>query len=696
MRSIQLPGFLARLAFSASCALVVVGCSGGGGDATSVSSNGLPEFTGKCTPGLVRGFNGGFDDQPTRVITTGDSDGGGGVGGSGGDGGGAPGAGIGGALGQFANVDVTAEFASGQRFGPIRVDDQKGMVTIVPCQLAPPVLVTMTGAIGSGARYFDEGLGKNVPFEGKSLRSVITAFDKNAGVTSFTEAMVRRTERIAEDEGRTASNGWNDPARVEIAHGQVRGAVNDLLPGELRLDDLRRLPVILNEQNFTAGSTVLTDTQNGRYGAVLAGFAQTGAANLGDSGSPALEINRQFSTDMADGSLDLVDAGRSVSGTSPPAYTLNAFWLNQTVATTQAAQTAGTGALKSSRITLNGSRVLISSAGREIVSFEMRHLSDGSLQYDIRSIGCPGRQLTYVFPRVRQKSLYTAISQDGRTLYKPLDTADPCVFRFEVPFNVPGARMAWIDLGGELIRTTDGRFFVSVDTRFIELSFDGPRMVQILQSQGIIWGVTAAGELYRHDITATGFVADPATGGVRTLPGSAVKVNLPNTVKLIASSDDRRELFALTSAGEIYWLDVRDATGVRTPRLQPRPIRLDLGDVCWISSGLVAVSCDGKWHRTVKALTDRNAPPVSVVDDPLVGRTIVPGVRGLEISPIVPAVTPIWRSTDGFGLAEGTVTVASDISNTARLIGVDGSVRALNGELVTKAAQTDPARTAGR
>ncbi|MGE0310568.1 MAG: hypothetical protein AB7P21_02950 [Lautropia sp.] len=673
----------------AACLLQACGGGGGGSDATAVSG-GLPAFSGKCSPGLVRGFTGGFDDRPVNVLNTGDGGGGGGSGGSGGagvggDGGGAPGAGIGGALGQFVNVDVTAEFASGERFGPVRVDDAKGMVTIVPCALVPPVLVTFSGAPGSGARYFDESLGREVSFEGQTLRSVVTAFDKNAGVTSFTEALVRRTERLSAESGGSLARGWTDPQRVERAHADVRAAVNDQLPGDLRIEDLRRLPVILNQRNFVDGSAVLSDTQNGRYGAVLAGFARTGGDNL-VAASPALEINRQFATDMADGRLDLLDAGRTITGGNTAAYTLSALWTNQTLQTTQAARSAGTGTLKNALVTFDFTRVGVVGGPAGNAEIQVTHRSDGTLQYAISSSDCPRGTQAFTFTDVRQKALLGAISRDGRTWYSVLPTADPCAPRFAVPFDVPGARIAWLESRGELVRTTDGRLF-AYDTagfRWFQITLEGPRKVQLVQAPDYLWGVTEGGELYRHYFEQGGFVADATTGGVRSAPGATMKVAMPAPVALIAASADRRELFALTTTRELYWIDIRDPGGVRSPAFAPRPLKLDVGTVCWISNGVVAVACDGTWHRTVEPLSDPNAPPVRRISD-ATGLTIVPGVGGLRVSPIVPAVTPIWRSTDSFGIAPGTTTPLAELTSPARLIGVDGSVRTLAGELATAA-----------
>ena len=662
--------------------LLLAAC--GGGETTRVS-NDPPEFTGKCVPGLARGFTGGFDDTPVRVINTGEGDGGSGSGsgGVGGDGAGAPGAGVGGALGQFVNVDVSVEFASGERFGPVRVDDAKGMVTVVPCGLAAPALVSFVGAPGSGALYYDEALNRNVSFEGQQLRSIITAFDKNVGVTSFTEAMVRRTERLATEAGVAPAVAWKDIARVEAAHSNVLNSVNDLLPAQLRLADLRRLPVILNQRNFVGGSQALTDSQNGRYGATLAGFAQTGGAHLGTTGSPALEIGRQFSADMADGRIDQVDNGKSVIGNALPAYSFDAFWSNQTLQTTQSARLAGAGSLRESLMQLDGIVVSVKLNGAPAYTYDLRHYSDGTLRYDVTSIDCPGRVLEYSFANIRQRGLLRAISQDGRTYISLQGTLSPCLQTFEIPFDTPGASMVWISERGGVVRATDGRFWFRGRDQWLPLTLGGPRQVQIVMNREFIWGVSVDGELIRT-VSSDGqdFVGlEDETGTAAVTTVSPTTVSLPAPVVRISTSDDKREVFALTSTNEVYWIDSRDANGQRSKSIAPRPVKLDVGQACWISSGLVVVACGGGSHRTVKAESDLAVPPIVRSVDPDFGLTVIPAVKGVSVSAPVPAATPIWRSTDATRAADGAIT-SYDFSSQARLIGIDGSVRYLDGSPV--------------
>ena len=320
-----------------------------------------------CVPGMIAGFDKSVqDDILTRVISqpsSGGGDGPGGVGAGDGSGdGGAGGVGAGGSLGQFVNVDVTVQFASGVAFGPTRVDSANGMVTIVPCQLQPPVLVTFSGAAASGARYFDEQLGQPVSFEGQTLRGILTRLDRNGGVTPFTDAMVRRTlllgDQVATDGGHRlkalekAEDAWKDPARVQIAHDEVLKAVNDLLPGIYRLEDLRRLPVIVNATKSAPDSAALTDNQNGVYGAVLAGFAKAAGSIQPASSKPALDIQTQFANDLVDGVRDLRSSGGTpvAAGKGAATYGYDSLASKLTTETAAVAKTLGSGGLKS-RIT---------------------------------------------------------------------------------------------------------------------------------------------------------------------------------------------------------------------------------------------------------------------------------------------------------------------------------------------------------
>jgi hypothetical protein len=317
-----------------------------------------------CIPGLIAGFGGPMQDTLSRVVGQDNSGGGdapGGIGGGDGVGDGAAGGvGVGGSLGQFVNVDVSVQFASGTSFGPVRVNSAttNGMVTLVPCDLAPPALVTVTGV--AGAQYFDEQLAAPASFVGQTLRTILTRFDRNGGVTPFTEAMVRRTLQlggeVATDGGHRlkalekAVDSWKDAARVQIAHDEVLRSVNDLLPGIYRLEDLRRLPVIVNQTNSAQNSAVLTDNQNGVYGAVLAGLAKAAGTIQPGAETPALTTTSHFVADLADGVRDLRSSGTPVVGVGGATYNYDTFAARLTTETGATAKALGAGALKTKTV----------------------------------------------------------------------------------------------------------------------------------------------------------------------------------------------------------------------------------------------------------------------------------------------------------------------------------------------------------
>ncbi|MGH1358742.1 MAG: hypothetical protein ACRBC3_08255 [Burkholderiaceae bacterium] len=670
---------------SVTSIVLVAGCGGGG---SAVDSDAVRK---DCRPGVITGFTGKFDDNPVRVVTTGEGDGGG-AGGVGAGGDGAAGIGAGGSLGQFVNVDVTVEFASGEKYGPVRVDEQKGMVTIVPCSLQPPALVTLTGAAGSGAKYYDEARDRDLSFEGRQLRSVITSFDKNAGLTTFTEAMVRRAERVATTKSNvSAKNAWKDLSRINAAHDEILIAINRQLPGVYRLDDLRRLPVILNAERAAAGSDALTDDQNGKYGAALAGIVSVAAANLGEEGSPALEINDQLAADLADGLLDLVDDGKSVASQKGAAYTFESFWAFQTLATTAAAKKSGTGKLASASIPFD--RSYIESKDRDgnlIGSVDISHGSDGVLTYKETLVGC--NDIIRTVANVRQKRLLSAISGDGKTLYEAKPGASRCEIAFEHPFTVPGKSLASMDSTGSIFRTTDGRFYLFIynpdgSDPWWQLVADGPRPIYVSLAFGFIWTLTDAGEIHQYTYSQEdGLIFDAASRTVRPPAGTRHVVELPNPVVRIANSADNRETFALTTTGEVFWMDLRDSTGFRDPTIAPLPVSLGGSNICWISQGIVVVSCDGSFHQIARAVTDLNVPPLLDRVDENGARFFVPGTGSVFVEQPVMSQTPIWRTTDQLQFADGA-DLPVELSNPARLIGVDGSLRTLSGEVLLPAVQ---------
>lgn len=323
--------------------------------ALQLPSNWQPTYA-SCRPGLLGGFNGEDRSKWIRVPAAD----------SGGDGsaGGGAGAGAGGGLGQFLDVTVTVEFADGTRLGPVKTDTSKGMVTIVPCDLAQkvPALVRFHGE--AGAKYYDEGRGELVSFEGHAVYGVVSHFeqDKNIAVTSFTEAVYRRIEQLASaratDGGyrlKAVDQAWKDPARIQIAHDEVLAAVNDQLPGIYRLTELDRMPITLNQQTDVEGSEALPKTEIGIHGAVLAALAKTAASNRPNDPAPALTMTKDFAADLADGLIDNPLARLAAEGAVAPgvpvlpSYEVESLWRGMSMNTAATGIHAGVPAFKTDK-----------------------------------------------------------------------------------------------------------------------------------------------------------------------------------------------------------------------------------------------------------------------------------------------------------------------------------------------------------
>ena len=428
--------------------------------------------TPTCVPGMIAGFDAALQDALSRVISqpnlTGGGDGPGGIGaGDGAGDGGAGGVGVGGSLGQFTKVDVTVQFAAGTTFGPTRVDAGKGMVTLVPCDLKPPVLVTFSGAAGSGATYFDEQIDAPVSFEGQTLRGILSRLDRNGGVTPFTEAMVRRTlllgDQVAIDGGHrlkaivNAADAWTDPARVQVAHDEVLTAVNDLLPGLYRLEDLRRLPVIVNQAGNTQNSAVLTDNQNGVYGAVLGGLAKAAARAQPGSARPALAIQQQLADDLEDGVLDLRKSGVPVAaGTGGATYQYEGLATRLTNETGATAKALGVGALKTRTVPAQRLKAKSGTSFDAQPNWTFTLASDGNLQ--IRQDGgalvsAPAIPAGLRFSRIDvfDRSTRTAAPDGGnwQNCFVATTIDGQSVLTWQVGVNVPAGALPRPDAGAD-------------------------------------------------------------------------------------------------------------------------------------------------------------------------------------------------------------------------------------------------------
>ncbi len=282
-----------RLGIFASLVLptLLLGACGGGGGSDA------------CTaPCVESGFVGDMDwEDPT---------GGSGSVGAGADG--AGGVGAGGADGQFRKALVIVKFADGNELGRALTDDRRGMVTIRPGPTySGPLLVEIHGQ--PGASYFEEGKNAYVPFEtGRVQRAVIPAIRRNIGLTPFSEAGYQLSLTCHSGVGPPSvcntsapAGGGNatvpSPATIEAANAHVASILNQQLPSRLKVDDITRLPFIVNDAT-TANQIPMTP--RGRYGAANIAFSKQAAMYNTGSDTPTLLAVDQLSKDLLDGRLD--------------------------------------------------------------------------------------------------------------------------------------------------------------------------------------------------------------------------------------------------------------------------------------------------------------------------------------------------------------------------------------------------------
>lgn len=664
----------------------------------------------ECVPGLISGFNGEIQDAITRVVRARNGQDPGGSGDApGGTGDGASGVGIGGSLGQFVNVHVTVHVADGPTFGPVMTDSDKGMVTFVPCSLQPPLHIKFEGKPGSNAMYYDEKRKELVSFENLSVEGVATRFDRNVGVTPFTDAIVRRARALEDRQVASggfrlakvvkASEGWKDPARLQIAHDEVRAALNDQLPGIFRLDDLTRLPVMLNKENDRAGSGVLTNNQNGIYGAVVGGFARSAAGNdVQQADAPAYRRAEQFSLDMTDGRLDQKRGNESLwSSGSEAAYDVDQFWIESSVGTGQTSRLSGDpdlsrrqGIVATSRAyeKLEGERTSFHSTSGLLTFVEACRWQDGKI---------PGRDDQFCknetiavgrFAQVQSSpnAGLSAISEDRRTLAiyplfldvtTPPGTPPPRLATFHAP---DGATFSAIRSG--LIFTSDGSTW---RVRYEHLQGpDGP-FVQYTLDRVVVPAEVTRGEIgYFTYWTVPGDLAPPLGYGIGAagevivwrLENPEMKRTMTLPVPVIQLSTDHQQVIARTQDGQVYWMNPEHATRwiedtatgdiVEKPVFPtpPPPIRIeDVDNACWIAMPVI-VACDGSASRLAYEMSSHpNAFGYSGFDV-IEGAEAIPGLR------------PIWRALPASRFGTGR---ESGATSNGILIGVDGTLYSEDG-----------------
>ncbi len=333
-----------RLAFAVVLASTLAGCGGGDGDRdTKCVTRPEPVLSG--TLFMNTGLHSGDNAGP-------------GEGGGNGDGAGS--------LGQFRNTVVIVRDKNLDEIGRAVTDHDNGAVTIMLGDCREPIEVEYSG--GEGSTYFDEATGQFEPFPtGERLRARFPLPPRRFGVTPYTEAAVRLMDagpggpmKVLDAEAIQRVN-----LRIsELLTDQVAGAFRSE-PGTFGLIDITRQPVVLNDQNFKMPGT-LTDTPDGRYGAIIAGFMRaagtfSGAGRGGTQGtagvraaavkqtSPALRAASQLIDDLSDGQLDLQGPqGPVVAAGEAPAYTYETLWRAGTIAAAITTAEAGDASLQQS------------------------------------------------------------------------------------------------------------------------------------------------------------------------------------------------------------------------------------------------------------------------------------------------------------------------------------------------------------
>ncbi len=668
---------MVRLSGVMACSILAA-CGGGGDGGTPPSV-----VSANCVPGLITGFNAPVSDAIIGNVDLqpGASEGqGGGTGDGSGSVGGGEGVGIGGSDGQYANVDVTVETAQGRIFGPWKVDSDKGMVTFVPCGVPLPAKITFEG-IDANATYYDEGLGRDVSFVGKRRIGVLTTTVVNAGVSPLTEALFERAMAIGSSRG--VAEGWKDPSILEQAHREILALVNDQLPGIYRIADLRRLPVPLNSRNDQPGSGALPANDNGRYGAILAGLAKTGATALPYSQSPALDVAQSLIADLADGRLDPLSSTTTTSG--PPPYTRETLWTQATVATGATATANGSGELASTVVPIGYVRSKTVGAVPAGAIGETEYVlgSNGVLVVNLDpAVGGGTRRLPASgVPFVQMyrfgASPVVALRRDGKGVLVFPNPADGTNFVEVVPPDPQTTFVDLFDVDGPVLLLSNGS----------RLRLNGTAMSALPAPPGVPDFVC------REELPgALANPGDPALGGTPgticygTAVGGSARLwrlggtggrDLPVTNAEQISSNGQIVL-GLQADGALLQLDADHAvSGPSGALVAPgaQPARITVPPICSVQAPF-AVACDGSAYAV-------EYTEFKTGSGDFAGAGAVTGARRLSLP------GPVWRARSNRKLGSSEAELGSD----AVFLGVDGNVYDQNGAVLNLPLDGTPLTT---
>ncbi|MGH1359833.1 MAG: hypothetical protein ACRBC3_13775 [Burkholderiaceae bacterium] len=650
-------------------------CGGGNDDDTSVSSN--------CRPGLIQGFDQKVGDAPIASVSVQEGQGGDGEGGVGGG----EGNGIGGADGQYRNVAVTVETVDGKTYGPLSVDDTKGMVTYVPCNEPLPVKVTFEGK-AVDATYYDEGLKRDVSFFSKRRIGLITALDTNTGVTPLSHALYERAMEIGRVQG--SAEGWKNPTIIGQAHAELLALINDQLPSIYRVTDLRRLPIALNADNDRVGSNTLEDNQNGVYGAILAGLAKTGTTTLPASTAPALDLADVLIDDLRDAKIDLKSPDGVVLSTADKLpYTFETLWTQAAVSTGSTAQENGNGNLQSDKVVIGYVRHRDEGMGGTVET-EYILTSSGELITNLNpDVGGGNVQRPADGIRFSQLLFFAAdqpvaaLRRDGKGVLMFSNPADGSA-SFEVP--APGGKtfVELMDGASAVVRVSDGslmRFnggsnsFVNEPTPPGVINFTfRPEFAGALPPGGD----TELGADPNGDDNNGLCIGASLDGKVKLwrpvfAPGEQV-AGLDQTIEdIVQVSSDQVVSLGLRSDGALFHLDANHSVLFRNPNgsvateldgdetrelLTPAadPLLITAPRMCWTRAPYV-IGCDGSVYEV-------EYPKFADATGAVQGAGPVTGITKLPIP------SPVWRTRANRG-------------DDLVFIGTDGKVYEADGTALT-------------
>jgi hypothetical protein len=257
--------------------IALTSCGGGGSSTVTTAANG-----GSTTPPADFTIVSGGASCGSGGCGTDGSGGGDGSGGDGGDGGG-------GGLGQMRNILVSAHKPDGTALGSAELSDN--LVSIYPNTYTGPFIVVFADDGSGNGQYYDESTKAWVSIGSTSLHILVPALTHHISANPLTEAAYQRALVLYGSESAlTADN-------MSTVNGAVLAAINARLPAQYAISDITNYAVTVSD---TTAANSLPNSNAGRYGTVLAGFAIAASMQNSSLSAPALAFMNQMTADLQD------------------------------------------------------------------------------------------------------------------------------------------------------------------------------------------------------------------------------------------------------------------------------------------------------------------------------------------------------------------------------------------------------------